>query len=561
MNSPKGSVANKRDKRSIPVRLLEQVRGAVQYQVTRFIQLRTALQIVFSIVLAGLYLLPMPKSSLPPSIFANSSPFAIFLGSSLLFIVVSFILTGYYMRGRVAESRDSSARLMVLAVVLGLASLGLKAGYILSTMNANLFHFGIIVLIVTPAAAMAIDVLLASHIAVASAALLALLASTFLSADPIYCVIAFASSIASAPYISNLRGRSDMARATLILAIVNSSLVCFRELAVGAGGSSFLIAIALGSVSAFLSTIFFVFVCLVLEKLSGITTHLGLLELSDFNRPLLREFCEKCPGTFAHSVSVGNLAARAADAIGADALLCRVGAYYHDIGKMTRAEFFVENQNGDNVHERMTPSLSALVVAAHVKDGLEIAARAKLPPAICDLIGQHHGTSLIRYFYHRASEGLDVCDLTAALEHQFRYPGPKPQTKEAAIMMLADGIEAASHVLDRPTPARVEEMVQKMIAEKLTDGQLDDAPVTLKDLAAVKSAFVKTLTGMLHSRVEYPDMKGLKAGVPTGKTIHDQNSNSAGTGGDAFAEPVLVSAAERQAPVFTARSTENRSGG
>jgi len=242
-----------------------------------------------------------------------------------------------------------------------------------------------------------------------------------------------------------------------------------------------------------------------LERPLGITTYLGLLELSDLNRPLLRLFCLEAPGSYAHSMMVANLAAASAEAIGANALLARVGAYYHDVGKLRRAEFFIENQAGYNIHETMTPSLSAVVLKAHVREGLAIANEEHLPPAIKDIIEQHHGTSLIKYFYQRAtSESSEI--ICESLEERFRYPGPKPQTKEAAIVMLADSVEAASHTLARPTAARIEEMVDCVTDNMIADGQLDESTLLIRDLTTIKSSFVHLLTGILHRRIEYPAM-------------------------------------------------------
>ena len=242
------------------------------------------------------------------------------------------------------------------------------------------------------------------------------------------------------------------------------------------------------------------------ERLFGLTSHLGLLELSDPNRPLLKRFCELAPGTYTHSVLVGNLAVAGAEAIGADTLLCRVGALYHDLGKMERAQFFVENQaGGDNAHDRLNPSLSALVVTAHVRDGLAIAEREKLPPVVKQFITEHHGTSLIRYFFHQQCLGDDCGEDVPGLETQFRYAGPKPQSRETAILMLADSVEAASRTLDKPTLGRIEDLVTKIMDAQLADGQLDECDLTQRDLRGLHGAFVRLLSGMLHSRIDYPD--------------------------------------------------------
>jgi putative nucleotidyltransferase with HDIG domain len=201
---------------------------------------------------------------------------------------------------------------------------------------------------------------------------------------------------------------------------------------------------------------------------------------------------------------VGNLAHAAAEAIGADGLLARVAAYYHDVGKMNRPEFFVENQGGaDNIHDRLSPYMSALVLTSHVKEGLEIADEIGLPTRVRDLIEQHHGTTLMKYFHHRAvQEGASADD--PLLEAQFRYAGPKPRTKEAAILMLADSVEAASRCLDKPTPARIRDFVARLVEDKRGDGQLDDCDLTLRELQSVQDVFARTLSGVLHARVVYP---------------------------------------------------------
>jgi putative nucleotidyltransferase with HDIG domain len=246
----------------------------------------------------------------------------------------------------------------------------------------------------------------------------------------------------------------------------------------------------------------------VFEKPFGITTHLRLLELTDPATPILQEFRLRVPGTYAHSLMVANLATAAAEAIGGDAPLVRVAAYYHDLGKMNRPEFFIENQgNADNVHDRLSPSLSALILINHVKEGLEMAEGMGLPPRVREVIQQHHGTTLMKYFYHRAAGNTQ----NATLEAQFRYPGPKPQTKEAAILMLADSVEAASRTLEKPTPARVAEFVARMVEDKRADGQLDECDLTMRDLRVIQEIFVRTLCGTLHARIEYP---GSPANLP-----------------------------------------------
>lgn len=243
---------------------------------------------------------------------------------------------------------------------------------------------------------------------------------------------------------------------------------------------------------------------LALERLLGVTTPFRLVELSNPNETLLRKLLAEAPGTYQSSIMVGNLAEPAAEEIGADALLVRTAAMYHDIGKLRRPYFFVENQfGGENPHDRLSPHLSALVIIAHVKDGLELANEYRLPSSICDCIAQHHGTSLIKVFYQRAQEAAD--DPHEVQESAFRYPGPKPQTREAAILMLADTIEAAARTLERPSRPEVVQLVERLVEDRIRDGQLDESPLSFRDLAIAKRSFINTLTGMFHQRIKYPE--------------------------------------------------------
>ncbi|MBM7623158.1 HD family phosphohydrolase [Sporohalobacter salinus] len=242
-----------------------------------------------------------------------------------------------------------------------------------------------------------------------------------------------------------------------------------------------------------------------LENTFGITSAVKLLELSNPNQPLLKKLLVEAPGTYHHSVIVGNLAEAAADEVGADSLFVRVGAYYHDIGKIKRPYFFTENQLGDeNPHDKLSPTLSTLIITSHVKDGVELAKKYGLPSRVIDVIKQHHGISLISFFYQEAchDEKYENVD-----EKEFRYNGPKPQTKEAALIMLADIVEAAvrSKAEVQSNPDKLEALVRGLIRNKLEEGELDESDLTLKDLDKIATTFVKVLTGIFHNRVEYPD--------------------------------------------------------
>ena len=237
-----------------------------------------------------------------------------------------------------------------------------------------------------------------------------------------------------------------------------------------------------------------------LGHLFRITTVFELRELADPSHPLLRQLLLRTPGTYHHSLLVANLAERAAEVVGADTLLARVGAYYHDIGKMRNPVAFIENQTGHNPHDELDPHISASIVSAHIRDGLALAERYHLPAQIREIIPGHHGTSLIKYFHQRAVAQGGVVD-----ESQFRHPGPKPRTKEAGIVMLADGTEASVRSLEEKTPETIRAMVDKIINERVSDGQLDDCDLTLRDVHRIRDAFCELLLGVYHERIPYPE--------------------------------------------------------
>jgi len=244
----------------------------------------------------------------------------------------------------------------------------------------------------------------------------------------------------------------------------------------------------------------------VFEYLFGVLTNYSLLELADFNQPLLKRLILEAPGTYHHSLIVSNLAEGAADTIGANALLTRVGAYYHDIGKLVKAEYFAENQRmGYNKHDNIEPSMSRLVIFNHVTEGIELAQKHKLNPAIIDFIPQHHGTGLMYYFYQKAQE--EAKEGETVDESGFRYPGPKPQTRETAITLLADSVEGATRSLDEHTPTKIEETVKKVINNKFIDGQLDECNLTLQEINKISSTFTRILSAMYHARIKYPEKK------------------------------------------------------
>ena len=263
-------------------------------------------------------------------------------------------------------------------------------------------------------------------------------------------------------------------------------------------------------------------IILLFEKLFGITTDFTLLEMSDTNRPILKELMNKAPGTFHHSLQVANLSEAAAAAIKANSLLCRVGALYHDIGKMIKPSYFVENQGGgSNEHDKLKPQMSAMIIKAHVSEGVKMAEEAGLPKTIISFIESHHGTSVIRYFYEKAKEDDNLKEMLN--EEQFRYEGPLPSTKETGILLLADGIEAASRAMKNPNYNKLENLVNKMVDDRVAEDQLSQCPLTFRDLSVIKETFINILVGVYHGRIEYPEDKKEK---DSGKHANQPQENT-----------------------------------
>ncbi|MFW6200775.1 MAG: HD family phosphohydrolase, partial [Gemmatimonadota bacterium] len=268
-----------------------------------------------------------------------------------------------------------------------------------------------------------------------------------------------------------------------------------------------------GTVSAILAMGFIP----VFEWFTGITTDQTLLEWADPNRPLLRRLALEAPGTYAHTINVANLAEAGAGAIDANGLLCRVGIYYHDVGKMLKPQYFVENQpGGRNPHDKLKPDTSASIVREHITEGYRLAKEAGVPDVIADFVLEHHGTQKIGFFWEKAKEEHDEEDLDP---EQFQYPGPRPRSKETAIAMLADSVESATRALQDPTPERTRDLVHNIVKGKIEAGQLDEAPLTLKEIAALEEQFTKILSGMYHHRIDYPSTRHLTESGPGGGTV------------------------------------------
>jgi putative nucleotidyltransferase with HDIG domain len=244
-----------------------------------------------------------------------------------------------------------------------------------------------------------------------------------------------------------------------------------------------------------------------IERAFGIVTDISLLDLADGSHPLLQELIRRAPGTYTHSMTVATLAEAAAEAIGANPLLTRVGSYFHDVGKMLKAPYFIENQTGENRHDALEPALSTLVIIGHVKDGLALSEQYRLPQPICDFIGQHHGTTLVEYFYREAIRlQEDQGNGSTILEPSFRYPGPKPQSRENGIVMLADAVESSSRALSEPAPSSLRKLVHDLLMKRLLDGQFEESGLTLTELHHVEESLAKSLIALYHVRIKYPEV-------------------------------------------------------
>jgi hypothetical protein len=419
------------------------------------------------------------------------SNFSFMLGTMLLVGILEGILffSIYFYHRRLAFN-NMYLSLLVLIILSTLAiSLGVK------TISNYMIPLA--------AGSMLISILISPSVALISSFVMDIVIGVMLGNDFTHSMVAFLGAVTGVFCTVKVAQRSDLTKAGGIISAVNFVLIFALGLLNNNSLWDTMRQIPWGIVNGILSSVLAIGTLPFLESFFGITTSIKLLELSNPNQPLLRKLMIDAPGTYHHSIIVGNLAQAAAEAVGADPLLARVGANYHDIGKLKRPYFFIENQlTADNPHDKLNPSLSSLIITSHVKDGVEIAREYRLPLSIQDFIAQHHGTTLLSYFYKKAGENSGENRLDEA---GFRYDGPKPQTREVAIVMLADSVEAAVRSMSRPTPGKIEGLIRQIIKDKLADGQLDESDLTLKDLDRIAAAFSRVLTGIFHTRIEYPE--------------------------------------------------------
>lgn len=359
--------------------------------------------------------------------------------------------------------------------------------------------------LIVPTAAIMVTALVDAGLGLLMAGVLALAIAVLTGADINIALVSFFGGVAGVFGTSRLSQRYDILRAGLLVGLVN--LLALLGLDVMEGAILLQAQVWQYLVWAVVDGLFASILAMgsipLLEGPFGVITAMKLIELSNPNQPLLRKLLVEAPGTYHHSIMVGNLAEAATEAVGGNSLLARVGAYYHDIGKSKRPYFFVDNQFGaENPHDRLAPTLSAIIISSHVRDGIELSREFRVPEAIVHFIREHHGTTLIRYFYEKA---LDQDAGEGVEERDFRYDGPRPQSKETAIVMLADASEATARTLKNPSPPAIEQVVRRLIKERLEDGQLDESNLTLKELDVIARTFTRVLTGVFHQRIEYPD--------------------------------------------------------
>jgi putative nucleotidyltransferase with HDIG domain len=358
-------------------------------------------------------------------------------------------------------------------------------------------------------AAMALTILFDTKIAFMGTITLCLIIGAQIGGSLNFVIVSIFASIFAIFTVRHLRKRNQLFQATIYILIAYCFSIFLVELLKFSTTKEIFVHLLSAGVNALLAPILTYGLIGILEKPFGITTDLTLLELADFNHPLLKLLSREATGTFTHSVTVGNLAEAAADAIGANALLARVGAYYHDIGKISKSEYFIENQAFDyNRHDKLTPNLSAMIIINHVKEGIRLAHEYKLPQAVIDFIPTHHGTTRVEYFYKKALE--EAHEPSEVAESDFRYPGPKPHTKETGIVMLCETIEAVCRSLEKPTLATIEKVIDTITDNRLREGQFSECPLTLADFTKIKgnlrdgTGILPILKGIHHLRVEYP---------------------------------------------------------
>ncbi len=414
-----------------------------------------------------------------------------------LFVGLMVFLIGIFlfkMRTRIFE--DNFKLIIITSVIL----LQCLFSYLSLQLKVN---FPIEYVIFVPVAAMLLTIIFDSRLAVYVIIIICILVSAVRGGDYDILIPNFCASVLVVYSVRDIKNRSQIFVSMIYIfagyfaAIAAIGLERYEDFGMMKSQVFF------AALNSILSPILAYGLLIFYERVFRVATDLVFLELSDFNNPLLRELSSKAPGTFHHSIIMGNLSEQAAKEIGANQILARVGCYYHDIGKILNPDYYVENQMDSNKHDDLNPSLSAKMIISHVRNGIKLAEKHRLPKEIIDFIPMHHGTNLVSYFYEKARTDDGEVDTTH--EYIYRYPGPKPQTKETGIVMLADSTEAATRSIEDPTPAKLETQISEIIKARFLDGELDECDLTLKDLIKIKQSFLKTIVGIHHHRIKYPE--------------------------------------------------------
>ncbi|MGE5614874.1 MAG: HD family phosphohydrolase [Bacillota bacterium] len=458
-----------------------------------------------------------------------------FAGGILAIILLLAALLCLYLRFFYARYLKGLKEIILLCTVIILT---LVAAWLINPLRTLLIPIFI--------APMLISILLDLRLGIMVNFLLAMAISLITKGDTIFIYTAVIGGTISAYMVNGASQRSRLSASGLAVAFLNAliatSIALISKSSLATLGSN----AAQAALNGILSTIFTIGALPFFESTFNIITPLKLLELANPNQPLMKRLLMEAPGTYHHSLMVGNLAEVAIESINGNALLARVGAYYHDVGKLKRPNFFKENQLSDNPHDKMTPNLSSLVITSHTSDGVELAEKYKIPLAVRNIISQHHGTSLVAYFYYKAKKA-DKND-SVRIE-DFRYPGPRPTTREAAVVMLADSVEAAVRSMVDKTEGKMEGLIRNIIKDRLDDGQLDLCDLTLKDLDLIAKAFIRVFGGYFHEREEYPEVKA--------RQIQRQLTEGSG---EPVAEPIAVELPEPGEPLAEITGEERSAG-
>ena len=459
--------------------------------------------------------------------------------AGLLICILMLVFAGFvFAQGNISKFNPDRRDLLFLGAVLVAHFILIKVsifvsagmGTLLTSIDAATYHYAIPFAL----AAMLARIVLNSETAFIVAVASAVLAGVLFGNNLLVALYALVSSVVGAHGVRQCQQRTTLYRAGLWIGLANVAMLIGLHLLTGrAADLQLLYRIGFGFAGGMISAIIVNGTIPLVESLFKYTTDIKLLELANMNAPVLRQLMIQAPGTYHHSILVGNLAESAAESIRANPLLARVAAYYHDIGKIRKPLYFIENTGGQrNKHDKLAPSMSALILTSHVKDGVDLARENKLGSELIDIIQQHHGTALIKFFFDRAKTLADP-GVQQVNERDYRYHGPKPQTREAALIMLADAVEAASRTLTDPTPARIQGMVKKLINNIFIDGQLNECDLTLKDLNEIAKSFTRVLSSSFHHRVDYPEpvhiVKNKSAGgdaAATREKVKVNNANS-----------------------------------